>query len=557
MSADDFFDAPETPGRKSKWEQWGYHLFKDGLLKSNVDYLEPNKTEPSIIRVTGRPILDGGGKPTGEIMPFLRPRPSRQLSDPATKLFSPTVCYQVRCVRYVGPNPPKDSEGDRDGPPQLHFVDEWPPSMRRKYAEEGRQLPPTCTDILLAKAPSLVARFPAFGKYFKPDDDFHSALRRPANVWFLNGWCVNHGKVDCDANDPLPMIHLLTWTGYSSMMELIYKERESYLYPEDCTHELAGTRAELNKRFVVPDLTDPEGAPLLIFTSKKQKRKSEKGGKKGKGEMKGNRYEASLSSEIQPLLAAQQIKTWTPPEDIFQYLKPLEVFQLMLNSAGEEGWLNFLYHLAKGTDLEQAQSVPGMELADASVTLQAQAAEDDVPPPPTPATAPAAEYTADAATETQAAVVQPDAPQVLPPMGLGANAAKAPGEVQKEAVPAAATQSKMPLTEASAVFGNETAEPAGDMPESVEQRTAEAKAKLAKMRAQSGEQPAAAPAEAAPAPAEAATPPAQPAAAPAEAAPAPSQLAMPPAQAAPASAEAAPAPAPTAEEDFGGDDIPF
>lgn len=491
-SSDDFFDAPETPGRRSKWEQWGYFYFKDGLQKANVDFVEPNKEESSIIRVSGRPTFDANGNVTG-IMPFLRPRPSRNLSDPAEKLFAPTVCYEVRVVRYVGPRPEMDDDGRREGPPQLHFIDEWSPAVRRQYAAEGRQLPPTCCDLLLAKAPSVVARNSKYGKYFKSDDDFNSCLRRPTKIWFLNGLCMNHGKVECSAENPIAVIHLLTWTGYKSMMDLVLEENKAYTYPEGANHAKIGTREELARRFVCPDLTNPEFAPALVFTQHKQKRRSSKS-KGESGNVEGNKYVATLSNDLYPFSVEDQVRMWTAPEDLFYYPTPEEAFNLMLNHAGEEDWLDFLLLLAKGTDLEQPESVRGAELEHDAVnsrqfTPPARAASrtedvgedgaDDV----------ASDYEYEAAPPPARSAAG-GAPNVAAPLGLGSDFGKRqPGEVQATRAERTTTDDipphpSMPLPDHKTVFGN-VAAPLGapsDTPESVEERTRQARARLEQMK---------------------------------------------------------------------------
>lgn len=489
MTADEFFDAPTTPGRKSKWEQWGYHYFIDGLQKANVDFLEPNKDQAGIVRVAGRPVLDEQGRLL-DIMPFLRPRPSRKLSDPVDKLFAPTVCYQIRVARYMGPRPDFDEETNkRLGPPQLHFIDEYPPHVRRKYVSEGRQLPPTCLDILLAKAPSVVARYEKYAKYFKADDDFHSALKRPTNVWFLNGLCLNHGKVDCDEENPLPCLHLLTWTAYKSMMDLVLEENEGYEYPEGADHEKIAARAELNKRFKVNDLTDPSGAKALAFTFHKQKRKSSKGGKRGDKKMEGSRYETSLTDAEYPFDAELQAKMWTPPQEIFWYPTPQQAFELMLNNAGEEDWEDFLYLLAKGTDLEAPERVRGADM-EPSVDPQREAAPAAAPEPEA-ATSEA--YQQDEAEEAQAAVVDEAPPKPAQPaqgakksLGLGADFGKRkPGDPQLNEAEKAENDDipppDMPLPEPSQVFGDSGTQ-ASDVPESVKERTEAAKERLARIR---------------------------------------------------------------------------
>jgi hypothetical protein len=495
MSADDYFDAPETPSRTSKWEKWGYKLFANGLLDANVDFLEPNASEPSIMRIAGRPIVNGA---TVEgVDPFLRAKPSRRLSEPAERLFGLTTCYQVRVVRYVGPAPEFDQETrKRIGPPQLHFIDEFPPDVRREYISSGRPLPQTCMDILLAKAPTTVARHPKFGVYYRPDDDFHSALRRPTNVWFLHGLCLQHGKVDCDEDDPLPAIHLLTWSSYRSLLDLVLEENDGYTYKEGATHESVSTREELTRRFKCPELTNPEGAPAVVFTSHKQKRRSSKSGKKDGRQMEGNRYVATLTPETYPFPAELQANIWNHPRELFWYPTPKEAYELLINNASENLWRDFLYHLAQGTDLETSESVRGVN---AEEKPEAPASE-----PTPPAEEPSVnsrsegtfddvdsyvddEYSADEATPVDVAV-ESEAPKAKT-LGIGSLQKRKEEEQKqfkgesKEATPdAGASNVSMPMPDHTRVFDDSGNEAVADTPESVEERTQKARDRLAALR---------------------------------------------------------------------------
>lgn len=493
MTADDFFDAPETPSSKSKWQSWGYYYFKDGLRHANVDFLEPNKEQQSVMRVAGRPVLNSSGQVV-DVKPFLQPRPSRRLSEAADKLFSPSVCYPVRVVRYFGPMPEKGEDGKREGPPQLHFIDEHPPHVRRQYMRDGLPLPPTCMDILLGRAPSVVGRYNKYRKFYQPDNDFESCLRKPTTVWFLNGLCLNHGKVDCSPDNPLSALHLLGWTAYKSMMDLLLTENPGYVYPEGADHTLIGTRTELARRFVNPDLTNPDGAPALVFTYHKQKRKSVSGGSGGESRkaMDGNRYAASLSSEIYPFSLELQTRMWTPPEDLFWYPSPLEAYNLMLTHASDPDWYDFLVLLARGTDLDtQPEQEPGVSMEapvnsregfqppKKAAPREGVAEQDSAEEPPFDV-----EEAGDGGYEDEAAPAPAPKPAMTKPLGLGADFGKrAPGEVhmsQEEKNEGSTTI--MPTPDPAVVFGNAQASAAADLPESVEARTQSAKERLARMR---------------------------------------------------------------------------
>lgn len=394
----DYMDAPSTPGRQSKWKSWGYHYFKDGLRNVAVDFLEPSAKKPSIIRIMGAPVRDAAGAIT-DVVPFLQPKANMRLSDPAMKLFAPTSLYEIRCVRYCGPKPAMDEENRRVGPPQIHMIDDWPPSMRKKWYLEGRQPPPTCFDLLLAKAPSIVSQYPKYRKFFGTGEgaDFDNALRRPQKFWFLQGLCIGHGKLDCSVEEPLPCIHLLTYSAYESLMELIMAEREGYYYPEGSTHESIATRIELNKRFAHKDLTDPEGAPAVIFTKHENKRRSEKAiGSAKKDAMSANRYVATLTQDEYPLPVDFQASVFTNPEDIFWYPTPVEALDILLDGSPSKDWTDFLLLLARGTDIEpkhrMTQGVdtedPGEEEAVAAEEAAAGPAEPPAASRPVPALAP-------------------------------------------------------------------------------------------------------------------------------------------------------------------------
>jgi len=377
MAASDMYDdwTEEEPSGfgVSPLETWGNYMFIDGLANAKLEFLALRSTEPTDIRLIGRPHQE-------HILPFLTTRKRQPLASEVGKLYAFRSAWKLRVVRYFGP---KGDEEDRSpAAAQLHWIDDWSPHKRREFRDKGERPPKMFASLVSARAPT-VSRTQARFNDFWSENNMNSSVREGTLMLFTTAMCMNHGRVECSPESPVAALMLLNYSAMRSLETLVFAERPDYRLPDNATHDILETYDELGKRFMTPDLVNPAGAPVLRVSYHKQKAKARSGGGgKSSGGFQGNRYECNVieRSNGSPAMMAADEKyqhgVYRPPEELFKFMTPEEQRELVLGRASDGDWADFIVSCLRGTYLEVAPQERGFQAEDRAEAAKAAEAQD-------------------------------------------------------------------------------------------------------------------------------------------------------------------------------------
>jgi hypothetical protein len=363
---------------------FGQYVLTPDAIRRGYKLLAPNKQGAVTVTPLGKPVVNAAGQ-VENIEPFLKPTEHAStstgcadggiLGQPSTGQYYSLSFVNLPIASFIGSKrlPNKNSE-------KVTLIDMHPDGD----IQAGEA---TCLQSLIREASEVLVEHPewkATGCYI-PSDDYNSGLKKGTVKGLMTCMCWGHPNEKNKATPatPIPGIMEFSTSTVKSVAELIFREDHNYMYPENMDEWMAlASREEQLKRFVHGDFCNPAGVPGFSVY-------------KLNPAVANSPYVVNLTQERYQVTYQHAAQYFLEPEQLYYFLTFEETYtELLRHAMGDQEWFNFLIacgmriprlvEIAKSTPFipKQPQGGGGYQHATVTSAMPPSYGQMQVPPPP-------------------------------------------------------------------------------------------------------------------------------------------------------------------------------